>query len=105
MCSVVLANLIGNLLTSKTRARSFFQQVPWHRKTRNLWVYAAMAASVAVCLGAVYLPEFQSRFHMRPVPPAFYGAAVVAGLLIFALDEFRKLFVTHKWLGMDKVAW
>ena len=103
--SLVLLQLFGNLLSTKTHIRSFFQQVPWRRETRNLWVYGAQLVSLSIMFIVVYVPVFQSIFNTRPVPASMYFMPLCFCLVVFALDETRKLLARNKLLFFHKFAW
>ena len=102
---IIATQVFGNLLVHKTNKRSFFEQVPWHATTRNLWVYAAGGFQLVCAIFALYFGPFQAEFNTRPVPVVFYVAALVAGLVIFGLDELRKLCVRMEVFYVDRIAW
>jgi hypothetical protein len=97
--------VLGNLMTVKTNRRSFFQQAPWQAKTRNMGVYIAALFSFLIVPIAIYVPYFQSEFSNRNIPPVYYLAGIGFGLLIFAIDELRKLGVRTESLYMHRFAW
>ena len=103
--SIVFMQVIGNLMTVKTNKRSFFQQAPWHSRTRNIWVYLASIFSFVIVMLAVYIQPLENIFYTRSVPPMYYIISLGLGLLIFVLDELRKLCVRKEVFYMDRLAW
>jgi len=58
----------GNLLITRTRRLSIFQQPPiGSRETRNLYIFMAMAFTLSVLVLFIFIPFFQDVFHTRPV--------------------------------------
>ena len=102
---IVILQIIGNLMTTRTHRRSFFQQLPFQVKTRNGWPFLAGLFSLAVCLIVNNAPAIQSKFDSRSIPIVFYIVPVFFGLVLFSLDELRKLAVRRKMLYMEKWAW
>jgi sodium/potassium-transporting ATPase subunit alpha len=59
---------IGNLLSTRTRRLSIFQQDPFFRKaTRNLFIIPAVAVSVGLATLFSYIPGIQRVFSTRGV--------------------------------------
>ena len=102
---LVIMNVLGSLMTVKTNRRSFFQQAPWHSKTRNLWVYAAAFICFAVIPIAIYPSFFQSIFLTNAPLPMYYAAGFGLGVLIFIIDELRKFCVRNEMLYLHRIAW
>lgn len=103
--SLVMIQLFGNLLCTRTHTKSFFQAPPWKRGKRNLWLFLAQACSLGMMVIVVYTPIFNYVFQTGPVPVEFIFIPLCFSLLIFVLDELRKLCRRRKWLGVHKFAW
>ena len=102
---IIFTQILGNLMTVKTNKRSFFQQAPWHAKTRNVWVYLASLFSVIVVILVVYLKAIQDFFNSRNIPMLYFVLSLGCGLLIFGVDELRKFCVRKEIFYMDRIAW
>ena len=102
--SIVLINLFV-LMSVKTNRRSFFQQSPFDPNTRNLWPYGAALVSISICFFCVYMPFIQSVYSTSPLPVIFYVLPVVFGLVIFTLEELRKLALRYDALYLNRIAW
>ena len=102
---IIFTQILGNLMTVKTNKRSFFQQAPWHAKTRNLWVYLASLFSFIVVIIVIYVQAIQDFFKTRDIPVLYYVLSLAIGLLIFAVDELRKFCVRNEIFYMDRIAW
>jgi sodium/potassium-transporting ATPase subunit alpha len=81
----------GNLMTTRTRRLSFFQQVPFWGLTKNLFLLLGMIISSTLAIYVVYLPLIQQLFNTREPPTEFWFIPIGFGLLVFILDEIRKL--------------
>ena len=103
--TIIILNIVGSLMTVKTNKRSFFLQAPWHPATRNLWPYAASLVAIVICALVVFLPPLQATFSTRSVPISLCVLALVFGMVIFALDELRKLCIRFDALYLSRIAW
>ena len=103
--SLVMLQIFGNLLCTRTRVKSFFQQPPWKRGRLNLWVFGAQICSLCIMVIVVYVPVFQYLFQTGPVPAQFIFMPLCFCCVIFTLDELRKLAVRRNWLCIAKIAW
>jgi sodium/potassium-transporting ATPase subunit alpha len=103
--AIVILQIFGNLLSTRTHIKSFFFHTPWSKKSRNLWVFAAELTSISIMLLIIYVPIFQSLFFTRPVPVQFFFMPFGFALLIFAIDETRKFCVRRKILFFHKIGW
>lgn len=103
--SLVILQTFGNLLCTRTHIKSFFQQLPWAKRTGNKWFFLAQFLSIAIMVVAVYVPFFNSLFNTRPVPVQFLFIPLAFCLFIFILDELRKFCVRRKYLYLHKIAW
>jgi sodium/potassium-transporting ATPase subunit alpha len=107
----------GNLHSIRTRHLSWFQQNPFKKETRNLYVctrppffffffvsvlggsnflfqlFGAMCISTILLIIAVYIPGFNSLFLTAPVPAEFWFLPFAYGLALFTIDEARKWFI------------
>ena len=103
--SLVLLQIFGNLWSTRTHIRSHFQQAPWRKSTRNLWIYVADLASICVMLVIVFVPIFNSFFNTRPIPTPFFFLPLVFCAIMITLEEVRKLLVRRKLLYFQKFGW
>ncbi|KAL0576968.1 hypothetical protein V5O48_005010 [Marasmius crinis-equi] len=95
--SIYFFNLVliqwGNLLATRTRRLSIFQQNPlWGEKTRNLWLVPAMLMALGLACLFSYIPWFQEVFLTRGVNVEFYFLPIAYGVGLVFLDEMRKLW-------------
>ncbi|ORY33508.1 hypothetical protein BCR39DRAFT_520515 [Naematelia encephala] len=96
----------GNLNSTRTRRLSWFSHNPFSEASRNLWLFPAMLASIAILFFFSYVPFFQRTFLTRGVPVGhiFLPLAFAAG--IFLLDETRKYFARRYPKGLvARIAW
>ena len=96
-----------NLLTTRTRYASFFTHNPfWSRSSRNLWLLVGIIASALTCVLVTEVPFIQREFKTERVPLLFVLPAFGFGLLMFTMDELRKLYIRRNpgcWL--EHLAW
>ncbi|KAF5850735.1 hypothetical protein GGP41_010437 [Bipolaris sorokiniana] len=96
-----------NLLATRTRRLSVFQQPPiFNKATQNLSLFPAMILAIAVAFIFLYIPSLQNVIGTTTVPVEhwFLPAAFGAGLLL--LDEARKYCVRNWPNGfLAKIAW
>ncbi|KAJ8078261.1 hypothetical protein PM082_000467 [Marasmius tenuissimus] len=95
--SIYFYNLVliqwGNLLATRTRRLSIFQQNPlWGERTRNLWLVPAMLMALGLACLFSYVPWFQKVFLTRGVNVEFYFLPMAYGVGLVFLDEMRKLW-------------
>lgn len=63
----------GNLLATRTRRLSIFQQPPLGPKTtRNLYIFMAMGFTISILILIVFIPFFQNVFHTRNVAVEYW---------------------------------
>jgi len=91
--TLVMVQITGNLISTRTRELSFFQQLPFRGRTKNMNLFVFSFLSVCVAFVCVYLPLINRIFSTRPVPFQFWLIPIGCGLVIFCLDEFRKVIV------------
>jgi sodium/potassium-transporting ATPase subunit alpha len=96
-----------NLLTTRTRYASFFTHNPfWSRHSRNLWLILGIIASALTCLLVTEVPFIQHQFKTEHVPILYVLPAFGFGVLMFIIDELRKLYIRRNpgcWL--EHIAW
>ncbi|EMD89795.1 hypothetical protein COCC4DRAFT_124864 [Bipolaris maydis ATCC 48331] len=96
-----------NLLATRTRRLSIFQQPPiFNKTTQNLSLFPAMIFAIVVAFIFLYIPSLQRVISTTTVPVEhwFLPAAFGAGLLL--LDEARKYCVRNWPNGfLAKIAW
>jgi sodium/potassium-transporting ATPase subunit alpha len=84
----------GNLLAVRTRRLSIFQHPPiGSRRTRNLFLFPAMAFALAVAVFFSYVKFFMRTFGTRHVAVAHWFIPLAFGLGILLMDEGRKFIV------------
>jgi sodium/potassium-transporting ATPase subunit alpha len=103
--SLVMMQIFGNVLSTRTHVRSFFSTVPFFKPNRNIWIFLAQTSSMILLLITVYVPFFNNLFCTRPIPIEFFMLPVACSILMFSLDELRKLCVRRKFLFFHKVGW
>jgi sodium/potassium-transporting ATPase subunit alpha len=96
-----------NLLATRTRRLSIFQQPPiFNKATQNWSLFPAMIFAIVVVFIFCYIPSLQDVIGTRSIPVEhwFLPAAFGAGLLI--LDEARK-YCVRTWPNglLAKIAW
>ncbi len=69
---------------------------------RNRWLLISIGIAVCLQIAVVYTPFLQVAFGTVPIPGSSWGIAILAGALLFILEEFRKavapnLFSFGKW--------
>jgi sodium/potassium-transporting ATPase subunit alpha len=94
---------LANLLSSRTRYVSFFSHSPLYGPSRNLWLFVAMAVSIAIAVLITQVPFFNSTFHTRSVPVRDVAPAIGFGAAIFVLDEARKRYIQQ--YPTSRAAW
>ncbi|KAK4685419.1 hypothetical protein P7C73_g4728, partial [Tremellales sp. Uapishka_1] len=96
----------GNLLATRTRRLSIFQQNPFFGPKRNLWIPPAMVTSVGLLFFLSYVPFFQRIFGTRGVPVEHIFLPFVFALGILFMDEARKFWVRKYPKGvLGRMAW
>ncbi|KAJ6544406.1 hypothetical protein B0H19DRAFT_300887 [Mycena capillaripes] len=80
-----------NLLSTRTRRLSLFQQNPvGSSMTRNVYIFPAMLAALALACFFSYVPWFQKIFLTRGISAEFFFLPMVYGTMLLFLDEMRK---------------
>ncbi|BGP26479.1 sodium/potassium-transporting ATPase subunit alpha [Rhodotorula toruloides] len=96
-----------NLLSTRTRRRSIFQQDPlFHPRTRNLRLFPAMLPALVLGIFFSYPKFFQDIFLTRAIPAPYFFLPAAHGLCILGMEEARKLAV-RRWPNglVAKTAW
>ncbi|KAL0478921.1 sodium/potassium-transporting ATPase subunit alpha [Acrasis kona] len=108
--SVFLVTLVvvqwGNLMATRTRRLSFFQQNPFSKNTKNPYLIWAIVISMNICVWVTYLPLFNDIFQTAPIPVQFWFIPLGWALLYFCIDEVRKLILRQfPWKYASYVFW
>jgi sodium/potassium-transporting ATPase subunit alpha len=103
--SIVYLQIFGNLLSTRTSFRSFFDHSPWKKKSRNLYLFGAQFISIAIMIFVLFFPYFGSIFNVRAPPTQFFFMPLAFAAIVFGVDEVRKLLVRRKLLGFHKFGW
>ncbi len=104
ICLVVM-QIFGNVFLTRTNFRSLFQRPPFIKKSRNLWLFAAIITSLSFALLIVFVPPINSLFKTRPIPAQYFFLPLAIAMFMLALDELRKLAVRRKISLFVKTAW
>jgi sodium/potassium-transporting ATPase subunit alpha len=84
---------IGNLLATRTRRLSIFQQNPFGAKTGNKFLGGAAVVSLLIAIMVAHLPILQSIFNTRQIPVQYWFIPIAWSLGLLILDELRKVVV------------
>ncbi|KAF8205169.1 hypothetical protein K438DRAFT_1818664 [Mycena galopus ATCC 62051] len=80
-----------NLLSTRTRRLSLFQQNPvGSTLTRNVYLFPAMLMALALGCFFSYVPWFQNVFLTRGISAEFFFLPMAYGVVLLFLDESRK---------------
>lgn len=96
-----------NLLATRTRRLSIFQQPPvFNKDTQNLLLFPAMVFAVVVVFVFCYPPSVQAAIGTTTIPVEYWFFPVSFGIGLLVLDEGRKAAV-RRWPGglLDRLAW
>ena len=91
----------------RTCRLSILQHPPLFRKsTQNLYLFPAIAFSLAMAFFWLYVPKFQEVLGTSEVPVEHWFLPMAFGMGLLLLDEARKLAV-RKWPAglLAKMAW
>ncbi|KAF9078799.1 hypothetical protein BDP27DRAFT_1412741 [Rhodocollybia butyracea] len=96
-----------NLLATRTRRRSLFQQNPiGGSKTRNVYLFPAMLCALSLACFFSYLGVFQTVFLTRGIKPQYFFLPMAYGVVILSIDEARKWWNRgHPKSFLAKLAW
>ena len=76
---------------------------------RNRWLLITISAAILLQLAVVYVPFLQTAFKTVPLSIEKWGIAILAGGILFSIEETRKvlfprLFSLGKWQPWQKAA-
>lgn len=96
-----------NLLATRTRRLSLFQQNPLGgKRTGNPWLFPAMVAALVFAVFFSYIPGIQRAFGTRGVAVEFYFLPISYGMGLLLLDEGRKYWNrAHPSSLLARIAW
>ncbi|KAF9487492.1 P-type ATPase-like protein [Pleurotus eryngii] len=96
-----------NLLASRTRRLSLFQQNPLGGpKTRNYFIFPAMLAALGFACFFSYVPWFQKVFLTRGIRAEYFFLPMAYGVGILFIDESRKWVNRQYPRGfLARIAW
>ncbi|KAF2647322.1 calcium ATPase [Lophiostoma macrostomum CBS 122681] len=96
-----------NLLATRTRRLSIFQQPPiFNKNTQNLLLFPAMVFAIVIVFIFCYTPSLQRSIDTTQVPVEHFFLPVAFGIGILMLDEARKWAVRKYPKGLlAKIAW
>jgi sodium/potassium-transporting ATPase subunit alpha len=103
--SIVYMQIFGNLLSTRTSFRSFFDHSPWKKASRNFYLFGAELISISIMIFVLFFPYFQSIFNVNYPPVQFFFIPLAFPIIVFTIDETRKLFVRRKILYFHKFGW
>ncbi|EFE44874.1 hypothetical protein TRV_00354 [Trichophyton verrucosum HKI 0517] len=109
--SIYFVNLVilqfFNLLATRTRRLSIFQQPPiFNKETQNPLLFAAMLFSLMIIFIFCYIPGIQNTVATTTVPVEHFFLPIAFGLGLLLLDETRKYFVRNYPKGLlAKLSW
>jgi sodium/potassium-transporting ATPase subunit alpha len=106
LISIVMMQIFGNLLSIRTRRNSFFTQFPFgQKKSRNLFIMLAQFISFSILMFAIFVSFINELLETKPPPVEFFFIPFVFCLIIFSIDELRKLLARRKLFYFDKLSW
>ncbi|KAK2858536.1 hypothetical protein FQN49_004639 [Arthroderma sp. PD_2] len=96
--SIYFVNLVilqfFNLLATRTRRLSIFQQPPiFNKQTQNPLLFGAMLFSLLIIFIFCYIPGIQNTVATTTIPVEHFFLPMAFGLGLLMLDETRKYFV------------
>ncbi|KAF2110504.1 hypothetical protein BDV96DRAFT_528108 [Lophiotrema nucula] len=109
--SIYFVNLVVmqlfNLLATRTRHLSLFQQPPiLNKETQNLLLFPAMLFAIVVVFIFCYIPSLQRTILTTEVPVEHWFLPAAFGLGLLMLDEGRK-YCVRRWPNgvLARIAW
>ena len=103
--SIVYLQIFGNLLSTRTNVKSFFNHATWEKRTRNLWILVAQIISLLIMLFIVMTHFCNDLFNTRTPSAQFFILPLAFCFIVFFADEIRKLLVRKKVLCFPKIGW
>ncbi|KAJ6506305.1 hypothetical protein C8R47DRAFT_1241566 [Mycena vitilis] len=96
-----------NLLSTRTRRLSLFQQNPVGASaTRNVYIFPAMLMALVLACFFSYVPWFQKIFLTRGIEAEFFFLPMAYGTMLLFLDETRKWWNRgHPKSWLARIAW
>ncbi|KAF2022309.1 calcium ATPase [Aaosphaeria arxii CBS 175.79] len=96
-----------NLLATRTRRLSLFQQPPiFNKETQNLLLFPAMLFAIVIVFIFCYIPSLQKSILTTQVPVEYWFLPAAFGLGLLILDEARKYAVRTWPKGFfARIAW
>lgn len=96
-----------NLLATRTRRLSIFQQPPlFNKRTQNWYIFPAMLFALVTVFFFCYIPWFQKTIGNTPIAVEYFFLPAGFGIGILGLDEARKWVVRNYPKGvLARVAW
>jgi sodium/potassium-transporting ATPase subunit alpha len=98
---------IFNLLATRTRRLSIFQQPPvFNKATQNYLLFPSMVFAIVVAFIFLYIPSLQTTILTRQVPVEYWFLPAAFGLGLLIMDESRKYCVRTWPKGfLARMAW
>jgi sodium/potassium-transporting ATPase subunit alpha len=96
-----------NLLATRTRRLSLFQQPPlFNKETQNWLLFPAMVFAIVMVFIFCYIPGLQNTIDTRQVPVEHWFLPAAFGFGLLMLDEARK-YCVRKWPQglLARLAW
>ncbi|KAF1841808.1 calcium ATPase [Cucurbitaria berberidis CBS 394.84] len=96
-----------NLLATRTRRLSIFQQPPiFNKDTQNWLLFPSMIFAIVVVFIFCYIPSLQNTIGTREVPVEYWFLPAAFGFGLLMLDEARK-YCVRTWPNglIAKIAW
>ncbi|MDH5526489.1 MAG: cation-transporting P-type ATPase [Nitrospirota bacterium] len=94
--AAIIFSQIGNVLACRTGRQS---AVPALLRL-NPWIAAGVALEVLFTLSVVYLPGLNPVFSTAPLPFWIWGLILCAPVVLFGIDELRKLLARRGVRGL-----
>ncbi|KAF2867853.1 hypothetical protein BDV95DRAFT_163675 [Massariosphaeria phaeospora] len=96
-----------NLLATRTRRLSIFQQPPiFNKGTQNLLLFPAMVFAIVVVFIFCYIPSLQITIGTTQIPVEYWFLPAAFGVALLMLDEARKWAVrTYPQGILARIAW
>ena len=96
-----------NLMATRTRRLSIFQQPPvFNKATQNLALFPAILFSVVVIFIFLYIPGLDRAINSSRIPVEYFFFPVAFGLWLLFTDEVRKWWVRRWPKGfVARIAW
>ena len=104
--SLVIMQIFGNIFCARTNHLSLFQMFPlFKKKSQNIWIFASQFVALTLLILIIFLPFINSLFNTRQIPVEFFFIPLIYCVIIFSLDEGRKMLVRKKVSWITKLAW